>query len=305
MTSIHSLLTTEDLSKKEILSVFKLARDMKKNKFSNVLAKKSLGMIFEKPSTRTRVSFEVAMTQLGGHALNLSASDLQLSRGETIGDTAKVLSRYVDCIMARVYSHQTLIELASHATVPVINGLSDIYHPCQALADIFTLFEHWKTLKNKTVAFIGDGDNNVTNSLVILASQLGIHFSIASPKKYETQKNILNIAQSFSKLSHSNIKIMTDPYEAVKNADAVITDTWVSMGKTDDAARVKAFTPYQINKALMRHAPNAYVLHCLPAHRNQEITDEVMDGPQSLVWDEAENRLHIQKAVLYILINNQ
>jgi ornithine carbamoyltransferase len=264
---------------------------------------KSLTMIFEKPSTRTRVSFEVGMTQLGGHAIFLGPGDLQLSRGETIADTARVLSRYADAIMARVYAQETIEELAEHATVPVINGLSDRFHPCQALTDIFTIWEKRGSLNHLSMAFIGDGDNNVTNSLLLLSSRLGINFVIASPKDYAPSKEILRMAKSEAKKSGARLRATTDPYDAVKHADIIHTDVWVSMGKKDVGLRKRLLSPYQVNRKLLVKAPKrALVMHCLPAHRGEEITDDVIDGSQSIVFDQAENRLHVQKALLVFLL---
>ncbi len=253
-------------------------------------------MIFQKPSTRTRASFEAAMTQLGGHAQYLSASDLQLGRGETVADTAKVLARYVDGIMARVFDHQDILTLAQNSTVPVINGLSDKFHPCQALADLFTIFEKRGNLKNLTVAFVGDGDNNVTNSLLLLCARLGVGFKVACPEKYRTKQEIIDLAQK-------DVEFSADPKTIVKNADVIYTDTWVSMGREDVEERIKALAPYQVNQDLLSLAKEkVMVMHCLPAHRGQEITTEVMDGPNSIILDQAENRLHIQKAILVKLL---
>jgi ornithine carbamoyltransferase len=303
MKKLRHLLTTTDLSADEILRLFHLAEKLKEQTYHQKLKHVSLAMIFQKPSTRTRVSFEVAMTQLGGHALNLNSAELQLSRGETIADTARVLGRYVDGIMARVYSHQDIIDLAKYAGVPVINGLSDLYHPCQALADMFTLWERNKKLTGRIMAYVGDGDNNVTNSLMIIAAQLGINFRVASPVKYKIKDGVVNIAKNIAGNTGSRVEVLTDPKKAVSGADYVVTDVWVSMGREDRKERIKALQPYQLNSSLLKLAPKSYVLHCLPAHRGEEITDEVIDGPQSVVWDEAENRLHIQKAILLFLLD--
>ena len=296
-----------DLKKEEIWEIFHLAKELKEKQKRGIphelLKGKSLAMIFQKPSTRTRVSFEVAMTQLGGHALNLSSQELQLSRGETIADTAKVLSRYVDCIMARVFDHQDIVELAKNSTVPVINGLSDKFHPCQALTDLFTIWEKFGTLENLALVFVGDGDNNVTNSLLLLCARLGVNFRVACPEKYKTRKEILDLAKEDIEKNKVKIEILEDPKEAVKGADVIYTDTWVSMGRTDVKERLEAFKNYQVNKELLSFAKESVkVMHCLPAHRNQEITDEVMDGPNSIIFDQAENRLHVQKAILVKLL---
>lgn len=296
-----------DVSAKEILSLFRDAADVKakqkKGVFPTRLLGKSLAMIFAKPSTRTRVSFEVGMTQLGGHALYLGPNDLQLSRGETIADTARVLSRYVDGIMARVFAQSDIDDLAAHATVPVINGLSDLYHPCQGLTDMFTIWEKKKSLKGIRIAFVGDGDNNVTNSLLLLSARLGVHMTVASPKQYRVSDTILAMARKEARKTGSDISLLIDPREAVRGAHVVVTDVWVSMGRTDADKRKKALSSYQVNRKLLSlAASDAIVMHCLPAHRGEEITDEVIDGPQSAVWDEAENRLHVQKALLVKLL---
>jgi len=302
------LTTVQDFSPEEIWQVFSLAKDLKEKQRRGephqLLKGKSLAMLFQKPSTRTRVSFEVGMTQLGGHALYLSASDLQLGRGETIADTAKVLSRYVDGIMARVFDHQDIISLAKNSTVPVINGLSDKFHPCQALTDLFTVWEHKRTLRGLTITFVGDGDNNVTNSLLLLCARLGVNFRVASPEKYKTRQEILDLAKKDISKTGAKIEILNDPKEAVKNTDVVYTDVWVSMGKEKDAEeRIKTFKIYQLNKELLSHAEkDVLIMHCLPAHRGQEITDEAMDGPQSVIFDQAENRLHVQKAIMCLMM---
>jgi ornithine carbamoyltransferase len=297
------LLTTADWSAAEIRQLFARTAELKLNPSRTDLAGRSLTMIFEKPSTRTRVSFEVGMTQLGGHALYLSSSDLQLSRGETVFDTARVLGRYADAIMARVNRHETLVELSAAAGVPVINGLSDLYHPCQALADFFTVWERIGDPAGKTMAFVGDGDNNVTNSLAVLSAQLGVHFRVAAPPAYAMTEGVLTVARKFAATTGSRIDMMENPREAVMGADIVVTDTWVSMGRDDADSRRTALAPYQLNARLLSDAADgAIVLHCLPAHRGEEITDEIIDGPQSAVWDEAENRLHVQKAVLLAVL---
>ena len=297
-----NILTLDELDSKEIEHLLELAielkKQQKKGKQNPVLQGKTLAMIFEKPSTRTRVSFEVAMLQLGGHAITLSSDNLQTSRGETISDTAKTLSRYVDVIMARVYEHETLENLAEHASVPIINGLSDSYHPCQILADLMTIKEHKKNLKKIKIAWIGDG-NNVCNSLILGCSKLNIKISVATPGGFEPS----NVAVSTAKL-HTQIEITDDPSKAVEDADAVMTDTFVSI-HNDEKDRLNKFLPkFQVNSDLMKKAKkDAIFLHCLPAKRDQEVTSDVIDGPQSVVWDEAENRLHTQKALLLSLLN--
>ncbi len=254
-------------------------------------------MIFQKPSTRTRVSFEIGMYQLGGYAVNLSSNDMQLSRGETIEDTAKTLSRYTDCIMARVYDHKSIEKLSEHATVPVINGLSDSFHPCQILADFMTIKEKKGKLKGLKIAWVGDG-NNVCNSMIYGAALTGMDMTIATPKGFEPDKNVVKESKK-----SANIKLTTDPLVATKNADIVVTDTYSSI-HNKESTRIKKFLPkYQVNSKLMSTAKkNAIFMHCLPAKRKQEVTSSVIDGPQSVVWDEAENRLHTQKALLASLI---
>ena len=296
------ILTLDELDSKEIEHLLELAIELKKQQKKGnekpILQGKTLAMIFEKPSTRTRVSFEVGMLQLGGHAITLSSDNLQTSRGETISDTAKALSRYVDVIMARVYEHETLEKLAEHATVPIINGLSDSYHPCQILADLMTIKEHKKNLKKIKIAWIGDG-NNVCNSLILGCSKLNIKISVATPDGFEPS----NIAVSTAKL-HTEIEITNDPSKAVEDADVVMTDTFVSI-HNDEKDRLEKFLPkFQVNSDLMKKAKkDAIFLHCLPAKRDQEVTGDVIDGSQSVVWDEAENRLHAQKALLLSLLN--
>ena len=254
-------------------------------------------MIFQKPSTRTRVSFEIGMFQLGGYALNLSSNDMQLSRGETIEDTAKTLSRYVDAIMARVYDHNIIEKLAASSSVPVINGLSNSFHPCQILADLMTIKEKKKKLKGLKIAWIGDG-NNVCNSLVYGCARTGINISIATPKGFEPDKKVVKDSKKFV-----NVELTNDPSKSIKNADVVMTDTFKSI-HNKDPKRMKKFLPkFQVNPALMKKAKkNAIFLHCLPAKRGNEVTSSVIDGPQSVVWDEAENRLHSQKALLVSLL---
>ena len=258
------------------------------------LAGKMLAMIFEKPSTRTRVSFDVGMRQLGGETLFLSGTEMQLGRAETIADTARVLSRYVDMIMIRTLDHARMLELAEHATVPVINALTDDTHPCQIMADILTFEEHRGPVKGKTLAWTGDG-NNVLHSLIEGAAQFGYRMQIATPSGSEPEQKFVDWARK----QGAEIDVSGDPDRAIKGADCVITDTWVSMNQEHRARGHNVFLPYQVNGALMAKAnPDALFMHCLPAHRGEEVTDEVMDGPQSVVFDEAENRLHAQKAVM-------
>ncbi|MBB4611769.1 ornithine carbamoyltransferase [Novosphingobium taihuense] len=258
------------------------------------LAGRVLAMVFEKNSTRTRVSFDVAMRQLGGSALILDAGTTQLGRGETIADTARVLSRMVDAIMLRTDDHAKVEELARYASVPVINGLTDLSHPCQIMADLLTVIEHGKALPGLEVAWLGDG-NNVLNSIVEAAGLMKFNVRIGVPEGYESDARMVEAAQ----LAGANIRIVRDPVEAVRGADVVVTDTWISMGQAHAEAKLAAMEPYQVNEALMAHAKgDALFLHCLPAHRGEEVTDAVIDGPRSVVWDEAENRIHAQKSVL-------
>ena len=296
------LLTLAELTPKEFLGLIdhsiKLKKELKKGGNKPLLKNKTLTMIFQKPSTRTRVSFETGMYQLGGHAINLSSNDTQLSRGESVEDTAKTLSRYTDCIMARVYDHTLLDKLSEHATIPVINGLSDSFHPCQILADFMTIKEQKKTLKGLKIAWIGDG-NNVCNSMIYGAALSGTHMSIATPKEFQPDKSVVKVSQNLT-----NIELTTDPLKAAKDADVVVTDTYSSIHNVDPK-RMKKFLPkYQVNDKIMDVADkNTIFLHCLPAKREQEVTSSVIDGPRSLVWDEAENRLHTQKALLCALLH--
>ncbi|KEQ56987.1 Ornithine carbamoyltransferase protein [Marine Group I thaumarchaeote SCGC RSA3] len=296
-----NLLTLAELSPKEFVGLInesiKLKKELNKGGNKPVLKNKTLTMIFQKPSTRTRVSFEIGMSQLGGYAVNLSSNDMQLSRGESVEDTAKTLSRYTDCIMARVYDHELLEQLSKNATIPIINGLSDTFHPCQILADFMTIKEKKKKIKGIKIAWIGDG-NNVCNSMIYGAALSGATMSIATPKGFEPDKKAVKDAKK-----STNIELTSDPLEAVKGADVVVTDTYSSI-HNDDPKRIKKFLPkYQVNDKLMKSAKkDAIFMHCLPAKRDQEVTSSVIDGPQSVVWDEAENRLHSQKALLASLI---
>jgi len=295
------LLTLNELDKKEIEEILnnaiKLKKELKAGIYKPLLKNKTLAMIFQKSSTRTRVSFETGMYQLGGHALNLSFEELQLARGETIGDTAKTLSRYVNIIMARVYSHEEVEILAKNATVPVINGLSDSFHPCQILADLMTIKEKKKNLSGLKLAWVGDG-NNVCNSMIYGCTKTGIDISIATPKGYEPDRNVVKESKKVGE-----IQLLNDPVLAVTDADVVVTDTFVSIHH-QSTDRTKDFLPkFQVNSSLMKKAkPDAIFLHCLPAKRGQEVTNSVIDGPQSAVWDEAENRLHAQKSLMISLL---
>ncbi len=297
------LLALYALTKAEIMEILKVAADLKSKQKQGiphpVLAGKTLAMIFTKSSTRTRVSFEVAMCQLGGHPLFLSGQELQLGRGETIADTAKVLSRYVDGIMIRTFAHSDVEELAQHADIPVINGLTDLNHPCQVLADFQTIIENKGSLEGLKLAYVGDG-NNVCHSLLNGCAKVGMHISAATPKGYEPWPEILDLAKADARQSGTVIEVTTDPFTAVKDADIIYTDVWASMGQeAEHTERLKIFNPYQVNAQLAKAAkPDYLFLHCLPAHRGEEVAAEVIDGPNSVVFDEAENRLHVQKAVL-------
>jgi len=303
-------LTLADYSKEDITNLFEysaqLKREVKKGKFSKVLENKTLAMIFEKNSTRTRVSFETGMLQLGGHALFLSSNEIQLGRGETIADTARVLSRYNDGIMIRTFGHEKVTELAKWASIPVINGLTDSYHPCQALADYFTIYEREKDITKIKLTYIGDG-NNVANSLLIGAAILGCDIAVATPKKFEPEYTVVEKAYKLAARSSSKITITNNIDEAVAGADYLYTDVWVSMGQEKETAKKKKiFEKFRIDDKLIRKTgKDAKVLHCLPAHRGEEITDEVMDGKNSIVFDQAENRLHCQKAVMCALMGRK
>ncbi|BAA29817.1 ornithine carbamoyltransferase [Pyrococcus horikoshii] len=303
----RDLLCLQDYTPEEIWTILETAKMFKIwqkiGKPHRLLEGKTLAMIFQKPSTRTRVSFEVAMAHLGGHALYLNAQDLQLRRGETIADTARVLSRYVDAIMARVYAHKDVEDLAKYASVPVINGLSDFSHPCQALADYMTIWEKKGTIKGVKVVYVGDG-NNVCHSLMIAGTKLGADVVVATPEGYEPDKKVIKWAEQNAAESGGSFELLHDPVKAVKDADVIYTDVWASMGQEAEAEeRRKIFRPFQVNKDLVKHAKSDYMfMHCLPAHRGEEVTDDVIDSPNSVVWDEAENRLHAQKAVLALLL---
>lgn len=270
-----------------------------------ILKGKVLGMVFQKPSLRTRVSFEVGMLHLGGHALYLSPQEIGLGGRESVPDVARVLSGYVDGIMARVFAHAHILQLAEYSRAPVINGLSDYDHPCQALADVFTIWEQFGRVEGLRLAYVGDG-NNVATSLITIMAKLGGHFSIATPPGYELPAKVLAVARDLAEETHAEIMVTSDPVEAVTGADIIYTDVWTSMGQEQETAeRLKLFPPYQVNAQLVAQAkPGAKVMHCLPAHRGEEITDEVADSPQSLLFPQAENRLHAQKGILALLLTN-
>lgn len=307
---VRHLVNLQDYDEREIYDLINLALRLKEEQKKGIphpiLSNKALGMIFSKASTRTRVSFEVGIYQLGGYGLFLNSSDIQLGRGETIEDTAKVLSRYLDGIMIRTYAQEDVEELARYSTIPVINGLTDMFHPCQILADLMTIYESKGKLKGLKLAYVGDG-NNVAHSLLIGCTKVGMNISIACPTGYEPHKNVIDWAIGNSKSSGSLVNITSQPKEAVWDADIVYTDVWTSMGQEKESnERLKAFAPYQVNQSLFSLAkPDAIFLHCLPAHRGEEVTSEVIDGPQSLVFEEAENRLHVQKAVMVSLMGKQ
>ena len=304
------LLTVHDLSREVMQSIFREAAQLKAMRRRALptqrLSGKTLGLFFEKPSTRTRVSFETGMNQLGGQSLFLSVSDIQMRRGESISDTAKVLSRYLDGLVIRSYEHHTVEEWARNATIPVINGLTDLHHPCQVLADLFTVREKKRWLKGVKIAYVGDG-NNVANSLLEGAAIMGMAISIACPSGYEPDASIVDWARERAHRTGAAIEILRDPFVAVKGADVLYTDVWTSMGQEkEQARRVKVLNPYQLNERLLASAkPDAIVMHCLPAHRGQEITTAVLDGPHSVILDQAENRLHVQKAILIRLLKDR
>ena len=307
---VRHLVNLQDYDEWEIYDLINLALRLKEEQKKGIphpiLSNKALGMIFSKASTRTRVSFEVGIYQLGGYGLFLNSSDIQLGRGETIEDTARVLSRYLDGIMIRTYAQEDVEELAKYSTIPIINGLTDMFHPCQILADLMTIYESKGKLKGLKLAYVGDG-NNVAHSLLIGCTKVGMNISIACPTGYEPHKNVIDWAIGNSKSSGSLVNITSQPKEAVWDADIVYTDVWTSMGQEKESnERLKAFAPYQVNQSLFSLAkPDAIFLHCLPAHRGEEVTSEVIDGPQSLVFEEAENRLHVQKAVMVSLMGKQ
>lgn len=297
-----------DYTPEEIRYLLDLAIDLKKKQKSGQpfqpLKGKTLGMIFEKSSTRTRVSFEVGMYQLGGHALFLSKNDLQLGRGETIWDTAQTMSRYLDGIMIRTYAHRTVIDLARGATVPVINGLTDRSHPCQALADYQTVLEKKGKLQGLKIAYIGDG-NNMVHSLMMGAAKLGMHMAVASPEGYDPDPEVVKNSRENAALTGGSLLLTRDTREAIENADVVYTDVWASMGfESEQAAREIAFKNYQVNEEMTSYAKKDYLfMHCLPAHRGEEVSEGVIDGPNSIIFDQAENRLHAQKAVMAALMS--
>ena len=299
------LISIEDLTVKDILEILELTKSVKKDKskYADSLKGKSIGLIFQKPSNRTRVSFEIGMAQLGGNAIYLGPSEIEMGVRESVKDIAGVLSRYLDGIVARTYRHDDIKEMAMHATIPVINGLSNRAHPCQALGDIFTIKEKKGGFEGVCLSYIGDG-NNVLNSLMCAAAKVGINMRIATPKGYEPMKEVVQAAKHFAAASGSKLEFSNDPAAAVCDADVLYTDVWVSMGQEKEAKkRIKVFKKFQLNEKMLKLAKkNCVVMHCLPAHRAQEITDSVIDSKNSIVFDQAENRLHVQKAILLRLL---
>ena len=301
--SKKDFLQVSDLTADEVFHLFELAKDLKNRHKRGelrvpILKGKVLGMVFAKPSTRTRTSFEVAMLQLDGHTVNLSAEGTQISRGETMADTGRALSRYLDGIMIRTFEQKEVEELAKYSAIPVINGLTNLHHPCQALADFYTIWEKMGSFKGVKLAYFGDG-NNVCHSLMQAADLLGVEMLVVTPKCCQPRKEVL----ANLKNGHKKITITTNPKSSLANVDFIYTDTWVSMGQEGMKKQKKIFRPYQVNSTLLKSAAaKVMVMHCLPAHRGEEITDEVIDGPNSIVWDQAENRLHLQKALLAALL---
>ena len=306
----RDLLSINDLSPEELRLILDTASMLKRRFYSGervipVLQGRTIALIFEKPSTRTRVSMEVAALQLGAHPLPLRRDELQLSRGEPVKDTARVLSRYVDAIAARVYRHESLLELAAYSSVPVINMLSDLEHPLQALADVLTIIEKKGDIRRVKVAYVGDARNNVAHSLMLAVAKLGGHITLGAPRQLWPREDLLAAARAAAEASGATVEVVEDPREAVRGADVVYTDVWVSMGEESEAEeRRKLLHPYQVNARLMSLAAgNAIFMHCLPAHRGEEVTEDVIEGEWSAVWDQAENRLHAQKAVLALLLS--
>ncbi len=300
-------LSIADLTREEIFEIFELTRELKektkKHIEHHILKGRTMAMIFAKPSARTRISFETGMYQLGGYALYLAPTDIGIGKREAVKDIARVISRYNDIIMARLFDHKDIEELAEYSSVPVINGLTDYNHPCQIMADAFTILEHRGSLEDLKVVYVGDG-NNIANSWINFASRVPMHLVICTPRDYEPDQATLENAR---KAGISKIEVLSDPVEAVKDADVVYTDVWASMGQEDEAEmRKKIFKDYQVNSQLISHAKkDVLVMHCLPAHRGDEITDEVLDGPNSIVFEEAENRMHVQKAIIVKLMENR
>jgi len=303
------LISIKDLTAREIEEIFILTDKLKKDKFkfSKVLKGKTLALVFQKPSNRTRVSFEVGMYQLGGYSIYLGAEEINLGIRESVKDVAKTLSRYVDGIVVRTFAHRNVEEMARYADIPVINGLSDFSHPCQVLSDIYTIREKFKKIKGIKLAYIGDGNNNVCHSLLFACPKVGINIVVASPKNYQPQKEVLDEAIRISKITGSEVSLLDEPFLAVKDADIIYTDVWTSMGKEKEARiRKRVFKRFQVNRNLVSLAKkDCLIMHCLPAHRGEEITDEVIDSKNSIVFEQAENRLHVQKAILIKLVSKR
>ena len=301
------LISIADLSLEEVYEIFDVSKTLKEKLYvgepHRLLEGKTMGMIFAKPSTRTRISFETGIYQLGGYGMYFNQNDLQLGKSENVHDTAKVLSRYLNAIMIRTFSHQDVVDLAKYASIPVINGLTDLLHPCQVLADLFTILEKRRKLEGLKLAYVGDG-NNMAHSLLNGCSKVGMNISIASPSGYKPVKEIVEHAQQNAKYMGSKVEILDDPIAAVKDADIVYTDVWASMGQEKEAdERKKKFMGFQVNPELVKNAKEDYLfMHCLPAHRGDEVVDEVADSPNSVIFDEAENRLHVQKAIMALVI---
>jgi ornithine carbamoyltransferase len=306
---MQHFLALTDFSAAELWQFLHKAKELKEElkregRNQPLLADKILAMVFQKPSLRTRVSFEVGMLQLGGEALYLSPNEIGLGGRESVPDVARVLSGYVNGIMARVFAHEHTLQLAQYSRVPVINGLSDYNHPCQGLTDIFTIWEHFGQIEGIKVGYVGDG-NNMATSLLMGLAKLGGHITLASPQSYQLSPEVLAAASDIAEETHSRIEVTTDPHQAVQDVEVIYTDVWTSMGQEEESQeRLKVFPPYQVNQTLMAQArPDTMVMHCLPAHRGEEITDEVADGPQSLLFPQAENRLHAQKGILALLLS--
>lgn len=304
----RDFITEYDLTPAEIARIFKLTTELKKGKkkFTPFLKNKSVGLVFQKPSLRTRVSFEVGIRQLGGNCIYLGPDEINLGKRESIPDVAQVLSRYLDVIVARVFSHNDVVALAKYATVPVINGLCDLYHPCQAMTDVYSVVEKFGTLKKKTLAYIGDG-NNVCHSLMLVCAKMGLNMTIATPENYEPNEEILRTAQELARETGVTIQVYRDPKAAVQDAHVIYSDVWVSMGQEEETnRRLKDFEGFQINGDFAALADKNYIfMHCLPAHRGQEVTDDVIDSKHSIIFDQAENRLHVQKAILMFLLSQK
>jgi ornithine carbamoyltransferase len=304
MSKIRDFITLENLSGEEILDLMALTDKVKKGKVhtKDILKEKTIGLVFQKPSNRTRVSFEVGIIQLGGHCLYLGPEEINLGVRESTADVSKTLSRYLDGIVARTHTHQDILDLTKHATVPIINGLTDLFHPCQALTDLYSIQEKFVQTKGLTLAYVGDG-NNVCHSLMLGCAKIGIHMNIAVPKGYEPQDPIVNTAKTCAKGTGAKITISHSPQKAVEDANVIYADVWVSMGQEEEAdRRLDDFARFQINTDLTKLARSDYIfMHCLPAHRGQEVTEEIIDGKHSIVFDQAENRLHTQKAVMISL----